>query len=525
MQTKVPEITDHTESNLFVKIISIWAALVELLHYYIDNAARELFLSTTRQYESAVKIAKLFDYRLKGVIAATGSLKFYTANNVTADVLIPIGSIVTTEDGIEFTTTSQGSILAGTKEITVPVRQEIKVLEDEIGVSNGTPNQRFVLESGVRDMSMTVKVGIELYQFVSSFAFSTATDKVYSASLNRNKEMEIVFGDGTNGLIPLSGASIKAAYGLSVGNDGNLAENTITALKVSITGADGQSVEVTNVDRTSGGHNVETLADLQKLVPLSIRTLNRAVTFQDYIDIAELQSGVASAGVVFKCGKTVDVYIVPEGGGIASQQLLDYVKDAYYDETRMVTTAVRVLPAGEVRLSFLIKIKVKSAFNRNEVEGYVRANVAKYVNETNEQIGGTLEIGNIYEIVEGTTGVDFCNVELVKPLPYARINNGIAALNWIRVMKPTSLDLVRWSLKYTATGEFILQRNGVYAGTVYIGVPVVLPELNFTLNGAYTVNDAWEFYTYPYNQSLILNEPSVFRLYPTDLTLDITGGI
>lgn len=219
MQTKVPEITDHTESNLFVKIISIWAALVELLHYYIDNAARELFLSTTRQYESAVKIAKLFDYRLKGVIAATGSLKFYTANNVTADVLIPIGSIVTTEDGIEFTTTSQGSILAGTKEITVPVRQEIKVLEDEIGVSNGTPNQRFVLESGVRDMSMTVKVGIELYQFVSSFAFSTATDKVYSASLNRNKEMEIVFGDGTNGLIPLSGASIKAAYGLSVGND------------------------------------------------------------------------------------------------------------------------------------------------------------------------------------------------------------------------------------------------------------------------------------------------------------------
>lgn len=65
----------------------------------------------------------------------------------------------------------------------------------------------------------------------------------------------------------------------------------------------------------------------------------------------------------------------------------------------------------------------------------------------------------------------------------------------------------------------------MYAGTVYIGVPVVLPELNFTLNGAYTVNDAWEFYTYPYNQSLILNEPSVFRLYPTDLTLDITGGI
>lgn len=43
MQTKVPEITDHTESNLFVKIISIWAALVELLHYYIDNAEGSYF--------------------------------------------------------------------------------------------------------------------------------------------------------------------------------------------------------------------------------------------------------------------------------------------------------------------------------------------------------------------------------------------------------------------------------------------------------------------------------------------------
>lgn len=42
-QNLVPEITDHTESNTWVKGISIWAGVTEMLGYYIDNRARGFF--------------------------------------------------------------------------------------------------------------------------------------------------------------------------------------------------------------------------------------------------------------------------------------------------------------------------------------------------------------------------------------------------------------------------------------------------------------------------------------------------
>ena len=37
LKNRVPEMTDHTESNLMVLLISMFAGLVEQLNYYIDN--------------------------------------------------------------------------------------------------------------------------------------------------------------------------------------------------------------------------------------------------------------------------------------------------------------------------------------------------------------------------------------------------------------------------------------------------------------------------------------------------------
>lgn len=50
MASRVPEITDRTETNIFVRMISIWAGFVEQLNYYIDNWGRESFVSTARLY-------------------------------------------------------------------------------------------------------------------------------------------------------------------------------------------------------------------------------------------------------------------------------------------------------------------------------------------------------------------------------------------------------------------------------------------------------------------------------------------
>lgn len=525
MGVHLPEMTDHTESNPFIKFLSIWAGLTEHLNYYIDNTARELFLATARQYNSAIKTAQQFDYRVRGVKAATVDLTFSIAEAQATDIEIPRYTRVSTEDGIPFITTIQAYILAGTRHVTVGAIQAERFANEVVGVSNGSPTQRFPLTESTEDRSVSVVISGVSYTPVDSFSFSAPADTVFKTGLNEDQVLEIIFGDGVKGYIPQSGSQIVVEYYESLGRAGNLAENTITTMAVPIITANGE-VSVTNVNRSAGGADIETLADLKKSIPLSIRTLNRAVTEQDYKDIAELQSGVAKAGISFKCGKTVDVYIVPTGGGVATQQLLDYVKDAYYDETRMVTTAVRVLSAGELTLSLTADVRVLPAFNRTSVEAAVRQNLQNYFGSEDRKLSEGIEIGNIYEVIENTEGVDFSKVILITVLPFARILSGDNALDWTRVMNAGSTGVVRWRLRFSTAGEFDLQREDQYAGTYQLEQLVNKPEISFTLlDAGYAAGDSWEFYTYPYNDSFAVSEPSVAVLYDSAVTLNMTGGV
>ena len=65
LRLQFPEITDYSEGNIFVIIISIFAAIAEVIHYYIDNMAREAFLPTARRYSSLYKHAYQVDYHIK----------------------------------------------------------------------------------------------------------------------------------------------------------------------------------------------------------------------------------------------------------------------------------------------------------------------------------------------------------------------------------------------------------------------------------------------------------------------------
>ena len=168
--------------------------------------------------------------------------------------------------------------------------------------------------------------------------------------------------------------------------------------------------------------------------------------------------------------------------GEATQSLLDEVKDAYYDETRMITTQVRVLPAGEIKVTLKLKLEVLPAFSRLAVEQEVRANLLNRINQVGRQISGALRVGNIYETVETTKGVNYCLLEQVTVLPYARIISGVNSLNWVRTLNNNSTSIVIWTIKFSSIGELELLKNGAYAGTYQVGVLVTTPEITFTVN-------------------------------------------
>jgi uncharacterized phage protein gp47/JayE len=521
----LPEITDHNESDPFIEFINIWAGMMEMLGIYVDNSARETFLSSARNFSSLVHIARLFDYRIKGVIPATCKVIFYLNNPASSSVVIPEGTEVRTNQGVPFFTLTSVTIPAGETSAETEARQQVNVAE-VIGTTNGLPSQQITVGRRVVDNKIAITIGGINYDPVDTFAFSSFQDTHFVAGLNGEGLMSVQFGDGLNSRIPPSGSEVAASYYLSEGAAGNVAPGTITEIVSSVSLPAGLVLRVRNDVRAVGGVDAESIETLRRRLPLSLRTKERAVNRQDYEDIAVLYPGVARAGVDFKCGKTVDVYIAPEGGGIATDTLLEEV-ESWFEDKRMITTKVRFLRAGEVRIRLLVNIRVLRNYARETVRQKVLLNLKDFISVRQQQIRGTIFRNDIIEVIERTEGVDNSDLVLLTTVPYARPLTRIDELLWEREVLPTSTETVKWKISFYETGAFQLFRNNTFINNFQVGVQIQLTELRFKVLTTNQLGDSWEFWTYPYNDfsRVTLQEPSVPLAFDEDLTINASGGI
>jgi len=527
MQIRVPEITDHSESNLFVKMVSIWAGISEMLGYYIDNQGREAFIGTCRLYKSAVQIAASRDYRIRAYNPASVTLTFSIEEAAGAQVTIPTGTVISdADDEIKFSTTEDAVIAVGQTTVSISATQTETITDLVLGNSSGEEDEVTVIDDKVADGSVLLKVSNVAWENQDTLAWSGSLDTHYKTTVNDKKEIVVITGNGANGKIPSVGAELKVNYKRTQGEVGNVEAGTLNTIVSDLTLPEGVEVSVTNLLKASGGLGVEDLATLKKKIPLAIRTQYRAVTDQDFIDLAELATGVSKAGMEYLGGKNVIIYVVPEGGGVASQSLLDSVS-TYFDTRKIITTSVEIYAAGEVHVVHTIEIRVKAGHNRAVTIAAARANLIEFMSYDNQKIRGRVEISDIYEVIETTEGVESSKIVRITPVPYARpLNVSSPQLNWVRTVNPASNDTIRWKLVMIASDTFELFRANVFLGQFSVGSAVVTNELNFTVSSnSYSVNDTWEFVTYKYSGTVQLDEPSIPVSNASDIVLIGQGGL
>lgn len=516
-----PELSDHTESNPLITVVDIFLGISELLHYYIDNAAREVFLHSARQYKSAQKIAKLFNYRLKGYSASSVTVKFSIENADTVVVPIPANTEIRAGE-ISYLTSASAEIPIGDLFCEVVAVQ--KTAANTTYTSTGDPDQTIELPSNTVDKSVTVTVNSVQYTFVSDLYLSTSTNTHFTTEITKDRKMQIVFGDGTNGIIPPLNANVAVSYYTCKGAEGNVASGEIDTIIGSV--GVNETVSVTNESYATGGSGLETLSRLKRTIPASIRTLNRAVTPSDFRDIAEGHSGVAQAYPVYECGAAVDVFIVPTGLGGATQVLMDEVRDLFYHETKLILMDVIIKPAGRISAKIVAKVTVLDVYNQAQTTQKVKDNLSSFLSSTNQEISGSVYIGDIYQVIENTEGVSHCQVELLSTIPEATIVTGTTVLDWTRTLLPASDEQIRWTIKFIGNNNYELRRENVFMGTFAIGGQINLPMIQFTVNaGSYTAGDSWEFVTYNYNGTINLDEPSIVTIEEANMDLTVVGGV
>jgi hypothetical protein len=189
---KLPECTDLSEANFGVVLIELFAYMADILSYYQDRLANEMFLSTAQERRNVIEHLRLIGYEMAPAAPAAARLSVIVANDfkqvieirkgdqfstpsapdrpsqtfeytneqpLVIDFSQPLGSagngfkgavrVISAGNGFK-EAVSVIPVPTGKSGVTevvgvVPVREGKSVLNEVIGVSDGSPNQTYRL--------------------------------------------------------------------------------------------------------------------------------------------------------------------------------------------------------------------------------------------------------------------------------------------------------------------------------------------------------------------------------------------
>ncbi len=180
------------------------------------------------------------------------------------------------------------------------------------------------------------------------------------------------FGDDVNGERPKPGAVFHADYRVGLGAAGNVGRDTI--ILVDTTGltpaASAAIVAVTNPIAAFGGVDPESLGHARLSAPYAFRTQKRAVTAQDYHDVALRFPGVRQAAATLRwtgSWRTVFLTIEREAGALVDPGFAAKL-EAFVDGYRMAGYDLEVEDALAVPLFVAMHVCVKDGYVAVEVQ-------------------------------------------------------------------------------------------------------------------------------------------------------------
>jgi len=497
---KLPEWTDRSEADFGVVLIELFSYMADILSYYQDRIANEAFLTTAQERRSVIQHLRLIGYEMAPAAPASAALSIIVGNNQNQTIEIRKGdqfATPTTKDrpSVTFEYTDDqplvidlsqltlnsaanpdGSPLPNFKEAAsiVPVEQGRSVINEVLGVSDGTPNQRYplaqpsVLRGSIQivmdttpptppwNLAQNLVFTQPAYtpeqlaalqqqdRIASTLAFSRNADPDFAVQIDENDITTVIFGDGQYGLIPPVGVRILASYRTGGGSVGNVGAGQITTVakspQLQLIGA-----KVINRDPASGGAERESTDQAIQFAPTVFSSMQRAVTANDYVAQARLFPGVSKARAEVTNWNFIKLYIAPTGDGEFPTDTLKSNLLAYFEDKRMLTTFIQVENPDYVSIQLVATFGAKPYFRQENVQADAQAAIAALFDFANADFGQILYLSTIYQVLEALPGIDHV---FVKRFNRADATDDITSdgrivlgQNEIPVMRPADLEI------------------------------------------------------------------------------------
>lgn len=249
-----------------------------------------------------------------------------------------------------------------------------------LGSSDGNSDQTLALPgTSVDPASLFLEVeepemGYRTWERVDDLAAAGRDDAVYSLDPEAGS---ITFGDGVRGRVPTTGMRYRVArMRAGGGRQGNLGSGSLTAIGV-------PGLKVEQPLATEGGEDAETLEAAEKRIPGILRHGDRAVTEDDYRQLA-LQTPAVELGRVEVLPRFKPHQRNPDVPGIVSVMVLPdkprtkppYPRPdrlilervhQYLDHRRPLGAELYVIGPEYIPLGLSVAVRVREGFGREQV--------------------------------------------------------------------------------------------------------------------------------------------------------------
>lgn len=244
------------------------------------------------------------------------------------------------------------------------------------------------------------------------------TDHGFVTATDDNDLVTITFGDGIQGArLPTGVQNIRAAYRAGIGAPGNVQAGQISLLQTRPLGVTG----VLNPLRASGGADREDRDLARENTPLSIATLDRIVSVEDYADFARRFAGIGKAAasattdgrrrvVQLTIAGVDDIAIDPTAD--LWNELLAALRDLG-DPAMPVVLALRELNV----LTVSARIKLLPDRLWEPVVGNVRAVLLDQFGFARRALGQPARLAEVIAAIQNVPGVSYVDVDAFGAIP------------------------------------------------------------------------------------------------------------
>ena len=489
-----------TTASPFSQILDVLSEITKLIFFYVEDATVEQNILTAQNPESIYGLARLAGHDAFRGASSYGEIKIRLNTSASTDIAgdalnIPQNAIIKcTANGLEYilkTNNDQFRIeKSNAAYIRIPVVQGKTETQTVTGTGEKLQSYNIVTKKTTDHHSVRVSVNSTLWSKYDSLYDMKVGTQGYLVKTGINGGLDIYFGNGSFGKIPVAGSSIEVEYLNTDGTKGNLSgskdltfkfvtegfdslgetydlnellESSFTAAPKM--GADPESVELTKLIAPLQSHSF-VLANPESFEHFLSRYgmfsyLDAYNTTDDgYIDDDNVIYLFMLPDTVKKLSKNKDYFsLALDEFFFSSDEKNGFLELLENSGQQMVTTEVKIVEPDVQYFSMDVKVRYFEGYNKPALYSEIRSRISDYlINITRRD---RLPKSDIIALLESVEGIDSVNVRFISKVEEDARRLGYYILNKVTVTPSTPIleDIGNGKQKYVFFKRTVTERK------------------------------------------------------------------